>query len=162
MIRPLDPIIDREAVAGVMAQAADYFRLWLGRPAGEAEVDDFLTGGPPDTDPATAQRLGLFVDGHLSGLAEMTLGFPGPGDAYLGLMILSPHIRGQGHGHAFLAHIEATARASGAPMLYLAVLAANPLGRAFWEREGFAATGFSREDDSHGMGHTVYRLAKPL
>ena len=146
----------------MMAQAEDYYRLWLGRPATEAEVDDFFTGGPPNMDPATARHLGLFVDGHLAGIAGLVFGFPGPGDPYLGLMILTPTARSQGHGPALLAHVEDIARATGATTLYLAVLHANPRGRAFWSRMGFAPTGVIRHDNSHGMDHTVYRLAKPL
>lgn len=162
MIRPLDPVTDRAAVAVTLAQAGDYCRLWLGYEAAEAEVEDFFTHGPPGMDPALAQHLGLFVGGHLVGLAQMVFGFPQAGDPYLGLMILAPQARGQGHGRSLLAHVEGIARATGAQTLYLAVLGANPRGRAFWEREGFAATGLTREDNSHGMAHTVYRLAKQL
>ncbi len=162
MIRTLDPRSDRQIVTALMAEAADYFRLWLGRAATEAEVEDFFTAGPPNIDPATACRLGLFSGGRLSGLAEVTFGFPEAYDAYLGLMILSPHARGQGHGRRFLAHVEGIAQARNAPTLFLAVLGANSRGRAFWEREGFADTGIRRCDDSHGLNHTVHRLAKAL
>ena len=98
----------------------------------------------------------------VAGIAGLVFGFPGPGDPYLGLMILTPTARSQGHGPALLAHVEDIARATGATTLYLAVLHANPRGRAFWTRMGFAPTGVIRHDNSHGMDHTVYRLAKPL
>lgn len=162
VIRALDPVADRARVAAMMDQAADYYRLWLGHPAGEAEVHDFFTGAPPEIDPATSRHLGLFVEGHLAGIAQMVFGFPTSADPYLGLMILAPQARGQGHGPHLLAHVEEIARATGAPTLYLAVLRANPRGRAFWERMGFAATGVTRTDNSHGQNHTVYRLAKAL
>lgn len=161
-IRTLKPTADRVLVAEMMRGSADYFRLWLGRPASGADVDDFFTGAPPGVDPATARHFGLFLRGELSGIASLTFGFPEPGDPYLGLIILSPGARGMGHGVALLSHVEDAARSTGAKTLYLAVLDANPRGRAFWTREGFAPTGVSRTDDSHGQNHTVYRLAKPL
>ncbi len=94
------------------------------------------------------------------GVAELSFGFPAPGDAYLGLQILAPEARGRGIGRALLAEVEARARAAGAEVLYLAVLAENPRGRAFWLREGFRDTGLSRHDDE--TGHVLHRLSKGL
>ncbi|TGD64654.1 GNAT family N-acetyltransferase [Tabrizicola sp. WMC-M-20] len=160
MIRALDPAADRPAVAALLTRAQDYYQLWLGRPPGPAEVEDVFTDGPPGCDPAASQRLGLFLDGTLNGVAELSFGFPTPPDAYLGLMILAPDARSQGHGAAFLANIESRARAALAPQLYLAVLQANPRGAAFWARMGFHPTGVSRFDAD--TGHTSHRLVKPL
>lgn len=160
MIRALDPALDRPAVAALLTRAQDYYQLWLGHPPGPAEVEDVFTDGPPGCDPAASQRLGLFLEGGLEGVAELSFGFPATTDAYLGLMILAPAARSQGHGAAFLAEIEARARAAQAPRLYLAVLQANPRAAAFWSRMGFRPTGISRHDAD--TGHTSHRLVKPL
>lgn len=157
-IRPLDPATDRAAVARMLTEAQDYYHLWLGHAPGPAQVEEVFTAGPPGCDAARSHRLGLFLDGRLGGVAELSFGFPEPQDAYLGLMILSPSARGQGHGAAFLAHVETLAR--GAPRLYLAVLEANPRGRAFWEAQGFTPTGVFRCDPE--TGHRIHRLVKPL
>lgn len=158
LIRPLDPVQDRSAVAALMLQAADYYQLWLGHDPGPAQVDEVFTACPPNCDPARSHRLGLFLDNTLAGVAELSFGFPLPEDAYLGLMILAPSARGQGHGSAFCAHVATLARPS--PRLYLGVLEANARGRAFWERHGFGPTGVSRFDDE--TGHTLHRLVKTL
>lgn len=158
MIRPLFPETDRAAVAAFLQEAADYWVLADGAPPGPQAADDFFTDCPPGCDPAASHRLGLFRDGRLSGLAELSFGFPAPGDAYLGLMILAPRIRGQGHGARLLSHVETLARETQAPTLYLGVIEANPKGRAFWERCGFAPTGVTRQDDRN----ITHRLAKPL
>lgn len=97
---------------------------------------------------------------RLSGVAEVSYGFPEPTDAYLGLMLLGPWAQGAGHGKALLARAEALARGRGAQRMFLAVLEANPRGRAFWEREGFRATGLSRVDAV--TGHRIHRLRKDL
>lgn len=162
MFRRLDPVSDRAAVSAVLMQAADYYLLWKGDPPGDAETDDVFTATPPGCDPAASHRLGLILNGTLSGVAEVSFGFPAHGDAYLGLMILAPEARSQGHGAAFLHHIETLARTTRAAHLYLAVLEANSRGATFWMRRGFVATGICRHDSSGGHAHTLHRLVKPL
>jgi GNAT superfamily N-acetyltransferase len=158
LIRPLDPVRDRNDVAVLLLQAADYYHLWLGHDPGPEQVDEVFSACPPNCDPAQSQRLGLFLDGQLAGVAELSFGFPLPEDAYLGLMILAPAARGHGHGAAFTSHLETLARHS--PRLYLGVLQANARGHAFWARQGFVPTGVSRFDDE--TGHTLHRLVKLL
>lgn len=160
LIRPLDPAADLAAVTAAFAEAADYWTLADRRPPDAAKAAAFFTDGPPGCDPARSHRLGLFVADRLVGVAELSFGFPASGDAYLGAMILSPALRGQGHGRALLAHVEHLARAAGAGHLYLAVLQDNPRGRAFWRREGFQPTGLSRHDAE--TDHVLHRLVKPL
>ena len=158
LIRLLDPVRDRNDVAVLLLQAADYYHLWLGHDPGPKQVDEVFTACPPNCDPARSHRLGLFLDGQLAGVAELSFGFPLPEDAYLGLMILAPAARGHGHGSAFTSHLEALAHPC--PRLYLGVLQANTRGRAFWARQGFVPTGVSRFDDE--TGHTLHRLVKLL
>lgn len=160
IIRPLDPLTDLERVVNFYAAAPDYWLLAEGRQPGPEKARDFFTDGPPGCDPRESYRLGGFLGDRLSGLAELSFGFPEPGDAYLGLMLLGPWAQGKGFGPHFLAHAEGLARARGARHLFLAVLAANPRGRAFWEGQGFAATGVTRQDAE--TGHLLHRLVKPL
>ncbi len=188
-IRPLDPA-EAPLVAAFYRAAPDYWLLAEGQLDPGRQAAAFFADGPPGCDPAESDRLGLFLppppgtalaapgasppprgegrgvggpgagQGLLSGVAEVSYGFPDPGDAYLGLMLLGPWAQGQGHGRAFLADCIARARAKGAPRMFLAVLEANPRGRAFWQREGFAPTGLSRRDVT--TGHVLHRLVRPL
>jgi GNAT superfamily N-acetyltransferase len=158
-IRELFPS-ETALVAQFYREAPDYWLLAEGRCDPAFQASEFFTDAPPNCDPAASDRLGLFVDHRLSGVAELSYGFPDPGDAYLGLMLLGPWARGAGHGKAFLAHVEALARKRHAPRLFLAVLDANPRGRAFWLREGFRPTGLRRQDGS--TGHWLERLVKDL
>lgn len=160
LIRSLDPIADLAAVTALQAEAADYWLLAEGHCDPAQKAAEFFTDGPPGCDPAQSHRLGLFIEDHLSGLAELSFGFPNPTDAYLGLMILAPRLRSKGAGPALLAHVEHLARTAQAPNLYLGVLQANPRGHAFWSRMGFQTTGISRHDPD--SGHTIHRLIKPL
>jgi GNAT superfamily N-acetyltransferase len=161
-IRPLDPVADRGVVWRLLERAADYYRLWKGRAACAADVDEIFENIPPGCDPALSHRLGFFEGAELVGVAELSFGFPAESDAYLGLMILAPHARSRGLGPLFLAEVEAIARQHGAPALYLAVLEQNPRGRAFWARSGFTPTGVQREMVENGIHHRLFRLKKPL
>lgn len=137
-IRALHPTTDRGSVTQLMRDVTDYIRVERGEDPTPALTDEFFTDAPPGIDPATSARLGLFrASGRLIGIADLSFGYPARGDAFLGLILIAPDARGGGLGHAFVAHIEAAARARGATYLYLAALDANDRGRAFWRREGF-------------------------
>jgi GNAT superfamily N-acetyltransferase len=172
VIRDLAPS-EAPLVARFYAQAPDYWLLAEGACDPDRQAAEFFTDAPPGCDPAASHRLGLFLpepgsapgvgdgaEGRLSGVAELSFGFPEPRDAYLGLMLLGPWAQGAGHGKAFLAQVETLARVRGATRLLLAVLDANPRGRAFWDREGFRGTGLFRHDTD--TGHRIERLLKPL
>ena len=159
LIRSLDPS-EAPLIATLYRAAPDYWLLAEGAVDPDRQADEFFTDAPPGCDPAQSHHLGLFLNTRLSGVAELSYGFPEPAAAYLGLMLLAPWAQGAGHGRAFLAHVETLARSRKATSLYLAVLEANPRGRAFWMREGFTATGLSRTDPD--TGHTLHRLVKPL
>lgn len=160
---------NRAEVAGLLARAADYYHLWLGRPPGEAEVEDVFSSAPPGCEAAASVRLGLWLpvrdgqaapDGLLSGVAELSFGFPEAGDAYLGLMILDPAARGRGLGAAFHARVLHHAAARGATRIFLGVLEANVAGARFWAAQGYRPTGLSREDAE--TGHRLHRLGRAV
>jgi GNAT superfamily N-acetyltransferase len=158
-IRTLDPS-EAPLVAALYRRAPDYWLLAEGSIDPDRQAAEFFTDGPPGCDPALSCHLGLFLDRLLSGVAELSFGFPDPQDAYLGLMLLEPPAQGAGHGRSLLTRVEQLARARNAPRLYLAVLEANPRGRAFWQREGFRPTGLYRDDPE--TGHRIHRLVKDL
>lgn len=159
LIREL-ALTEAPLIATFYREAPDYWLLAEGKVEPDRQAAEFFTDCPPGCDPAQSHRLGLFLDDRLSGVAEVSYGFPEPADAYLSLMLLGPWAQGQGHGRRFLAHTEGLARNRQAPRLYLAVLEANPRGWAFWRREGFRETGRSGTDPS--TGHVLHRLVKDL
>ena len=159
-IRPLDPVADLPLVAALFAAAPDYWLFADKTPPTAAKAAAFFADTPPGCDLDQSHHFGLFLTDHLVGVAQLSIGFPAARDAYIGLMLLAPSAQNQGHGVAFLTYIEHLARARHAPNLFLAVMQANPRGRAFWQRHGFAPTGFSRIDAA--TGHAIHRMMKPL
>lgn len=136
--RPLHASADRTAVADLVGRAADYVVLETGLPPDDAFVDEIFYGVPPGMDPEAVIALGLYRGPVLDGVASIAFGWPEPADAYLGLMLLDPKVRGQGLGPVLLDASLAAARQRGATRMLLAVLDENPRARVFWERMGFA------------------------
>lgn len=144
-----------------MAEAADYWRLAdRAEPCARTKAQEAFDDAPPGSAPGSALVFGWQTGAGLAGIATLSPGFPAAGEAYLGLMLLAPRARGAGLGAALLRGVEGAARAGGAARLFLAVLEENPRGRAFWQREGFAPTGLSRQDAE--TGHRLHRLGKVL
>lgn len=162
MIRRLHAETDLPAIAAFYADAADYWLMAEGQLDPAQKAADFFTDTPPGCNAAQSHRLGFFAENTLTGLAEVSFGFPNPKDAYLGLMIFAPRFRDRGFGQIFLAHIETAARSAGAPNLYLAVLEKNLRGAAFWARMGFHPTGVSGTSTTPYVTHRLHRLVKPL
>ncbi len=161
-IRRLDSDRDRALVDELFARSADYVDLERGEAPSPALTDEFFFETVPDGTLDDALKLGLFEGGRIVGIADVGFGFPEAGDAYLGLMQLAGDARGRGLGAAFLAHVETACRARGASRLYLAVLSANPKGRAFWDRAGFTVALPARPHRMGNRDHFVTRMVKPL
>lgn len=161
-VRPLVSGRDTGLVHDFYQAAPDYWQMADGRAPDRAKAAEFFTDCPPGSDITQSWHLGVFLDDRLSGVAEMSFGFPEAGDAYLGLFLLGPWARGQGHGAAFLQHLETRLRKSGHQKLFLAVIHENKRGFAFWRREGFLETGKTGQSDANGVMHTLSRLVKAL
>ncbi len=162
LIRPLDPVADRNAVDDLFHRSADYVRLERGQDPTPALSDEFFTDTVPGGSLADALKLGLFAGPVLQGIADTGFGFPEPRDAYLGLMQFASDARGRGLGQILLTHIENVARARAAPRLFIAVLHANPRGRAFWERHGFTLALADRSVTLGLRTHLADRMVKQL
>ena len=150
---PLTPA-DDAALADLFARTADYWALERRTPS----VAEVWAAPPEGFDPARTVRAGLWSGDRLDGLAEMDFGWPEPGDAYIGILLLAPEARGGGQGAALLAALTDHARAHGATRQLVAVLDNNPRGRAFWTREGFRPERTVPGED----GLIRHRMARPL
>jgi len=156
-IKPLDWLKDRHTVAVLFSSAADYVTLATGSAPNIATVDKFFEERPPNVSPEN--DFGAYEGEHLIGIAGMLFGYPHENDAYIGLLLISPGARGMGTGAHLLTHLTNVARARGMTRQLVAVLDANPKGRAFWDREGFVfETTFPPSDDHH----TRHRLTRAI
>lgn len=162
VIRHLDATTDSAAVADLARRGADYIRLETGEDPGPDWAQEFFDDRPPGDGPYRCLYLGAERDGQLSGLMSMAFGWPEPTDAYIGLLLLDPADRGRGVGAEIVAAAKRIAREAGAARLLIAVLDANPRGRAFWERQGFRHIVTLPERSFGRARHVPHRMAMPL
>ena len=138
IIRDLNDPDDRPALRDFYERAQDYIILETGLAPSDDTIDELFQNAPPGGDPADCIRLGLFNEyGVIQGVCEQSFGYPNPDSSYLGLLILPPDIRGSGYGPILFERMKNTAIEKNCSELFVAVLAPNTRGRAFWERMGF-------------------------
>ena len=132
---------DGPRVQHLLEACADYFELTFGHPPGRDEAQSLFYAGPEiDTRPDNKMLLGIWeTDGDkLLGVIDAFRDYPDRGSWYIGLLLLSPHVRGSGLGKRVLEAFAARARAGGAREIQLNVVEQNAAGRRFWESAGFA------------------------
>ncbi|MBF5045205.1 GNAT family N-acetyltransferase [Aggregicoccus sp. 17bor-14] len=145
---PLPSIEDLEArpllpeqlplLQALLQRCDDYHQLVYGLPARPDEADQLVRGRPSEVTEAQKHLWGLFrADGTLGGAMDALSDFPGPGEWYLGLLLLEPELRGGGRGRALAQAFELHVRRSGGHLLRLAVAEQNAKALRFWTREGF-------------------------
>lgn len=162
-IRDLDDQADREALRKFYARAADYVILETGLAPSEDTIDELFQNVPPGGDPKECVHLGLFdTAGRIHGICEQSFGFPNPQSSYLGLLMLAPDIRGHGYGPILFNRMKDIAINKNCTELFVAVLDANPRGRAFWERLGFQYQLSSDPTTTGSATHVRHRLRYQL
>lgn len=162
MIRDLRQGPDDAAVLDLMIRATDYSLLEKGRAPVTEDVAVFFASCVPGGDLAEAVKLGFWQGDVLLGFIDMSFGYPAPLDAYIGLLMLDKAARGAGIGPQLLAAATARARAKGATRQLIAVLDANPKGRAFWQREGFRSERHFPASPDDPLGHARCRMIRDL
>ena len=95
-------------------------------------------------------------------MCEQSFGYPNPDSSYLGLLILSPELRGSGYGPILFERMKNTAIEKNCSEVFVAVLAPNTRGRAFWERMGFTYELSSDPITTGAAIHVRHRLRLDL
>jgi ribosomal protein S18 acetylase RimI-like enzyme len=135
--RPLAPE-QMPLLQALLQRCDDYHQLVYGLPARPDEAEELVRDRPPQLREEQKHLWGLFLpDGSLGGAMDSLSDFPGPGEWYLGLLLLEPGLRGGGRGHALAQAFETYVRRSGGHALRIAVAEQNVAAMRFWKREGF-------------------------
>ncbi|MBB5516882.1 GNAT superfamily N-acetyltransferase [Rubricella aquisinus] len=153
---------DHSRVRDLMDRAADYVRLETGRAPDDAYVTETLTDRPPQIPADQVHLIGIERrGGTLAGIICALDGYYDAGEWYIGLLLIDPLARGRGLGARAVDHIRRLARKEGGHTLRIAVLEANPAGRRFWAREGFALEK-TVPSPPDGDGHTRHVMRHDL
>jgi ribosomal protein S18 acetylase RimI-like enzyme len=146
----------------LFASCEDYFLMVSGKPADPKDAENDVLSLPPGKTPDDKLFLGLQQqDGSLAGVVDLVKDYPTPGTWYLGLLLLHPALRGQGHGEALHTQLLAWLKDQGGHAVRLGVLEQNAGGNRFWERLGYIE--ISRKPfQVGGLTHTVRVMERTL
>jgi GNAT superfamily N-acetyltransferase len=125
------------------------------RRAGPLDVAATFAALPPDVGPEDKFVQGIFLDGGLVGCADLIRGYPEPGTAMLGLLLISERLQGRGHGRRAYGKIEDLVRDwAGVTKVRIGVADTNLHVAPFWEKMGFVDIGI-RNSGKHVFEKTV-------
>ncbi len=152
---------DLAALQALHLRCADFVEATTGHPPRDDEAARLLAVVPPGKIPADKQTLGLHRDGELVGVVDLLGGFPSPTDWYIGLLLLSPEVRGAGLGASVVDEIVERVRTEGGQALHLIVREDNPRALAFWRRHRFELID-RRVQDLGTKKNFVFKMVRPL
>ncbi|MGB5865419.1 MAG: GNAT family N-acetyltransferase [Sulfitobacter sp.] len=160
-IRPIDPVADLALVQTLCLRGTEYITLETGAPPAEGYAATLLAEAPPSVPTRDVLAFGALDEGMLCALLKCLRNFYAPREWYLGLLLVDPAARRGGLGTQMVAHVRRLARTQNARCMRMAVLDANPQGRAFWAHQGFVHER-TVPGDPAGDGHIRHILKLEL
>jgi GNAT superfamily N-acetyltransferase len=129
---------DGPDVQALLERSADYSELVMGLPPGPAEAQSLYAGLPEGKGCEDKLLFGVFTgERRLVGVLDAIRDYPGPGEWWVGLLLLEPGQRGRGLGERVYRVFERRAGTQGARGIRLAVLEQNTGAEPFWRHLGF-------------------------
>ena len=116
----------------------DFFQLVEQQPGSEKTAREILQEHPSNLPISHKIMWGFEKDFKLVGVVDILRDYPHSGVWYVGLLLLSPELRGNGYGKKLWEAIEQQIEKMGASEVKLIVQEQNPKARKFWERVGFS------------------------
>jgi ribosomal protein S18 acetylase RimI-like enzyme len=154
---------DQDAIFSLLKACEDFYLLSHGIPSAEDDAHDLLTDRPQGISPDQKAVIGFFDRNHgLVAALDFLVGYPEENIWFIGLLLIHPDYRGQGHGTRILSGFEAWVRTNQGKALMIGVLECNTAALRFWQNNGF------REVERAGprvyglREHTVIRMRKNL
>jgi GNAT superfamily N-acetyltransferase len=168
-IRALDKA-DLDRLQDLLVRCSDFIELGTGGPPHPEDAADLLSATPPDRSRKDKLVLGLWLTDdaagdsaatgdELAGVLDIVRGYPEESAWFLGLLLLTPELRGRGLGERIYRRVEEWVREQGAATIHLGVLERNPDARRFWERLGYE---YRDTRTQHGSENRVDYLVKDL
>ena len=118
-----------------------YFRYLHERPT-RANLTELVGRLPEGAEPTARHFVGYYdADGYLVAVLNLVLGWPDERSAFVGWLMVAADMQRQGVGSQLVADLRAVLEAEGYARIVLQLPERAEDGRAFWEAQGFAATG---------------------
>lgn len=109
---------------------------------------------PEGSAPEHKHFVGFYDGRDLVAILDMITGYPENDDAFIGWFMVDADLQNKGIGSQIFADIRAASKAAGYDYLSLGVIKENTEAAAFWEKQGFKATG--EQEQEGGRKVVVY------
>jgi len=138
-----EPLSQEElpALQALCESCADYYHLMTGGPVSSSEAHMLFTLRPERASIEDKFLIGVRRGRDLIGALDLYRHYPRRQHAWMGLLLLHPHLRGHGYGAAMIRWMVDWARAQGCTRLRLGVADDNRRALDVLARHGFAPTG---------------------
>jgi len=124
-----------------LESAPRYALAITGRPPAADGATTLLREVPPGKSQEDKFVFGVYVGDHLVGCADVLRGYPQPGTAFIGLLLVGEEWQGRGFGLRACREMESLIAGWACDRARLAVVRANASALGFWRRAGFTETG---------------------
>ena len=133
--------VDISDVVGLARTNGRYYRSLGIRPS-RSRLTEIVSDIAVGVEGAESYFVGFYNEGDdLIAVLDLVCGYPESNDAFIGWFMVDADLQGQGVGSSIFADVRASMRAQGYDHLELKCPKASDSARAFWEGQGFAATG---------------------
>lgn len=154
---------DHEAMQEVLESAPHYYDLLLAGPPGPAEATSLFLMLPEGWSYEDKFVFGIKLDDRWVGTADLLRGWPDPGTAMLGLLLVGEPWQGRGIGSWAFEQLLGIVRSWPAcHQLRVAVLASNGSALAFWKSHGFTENGEVKPYHAGSVTGELIVLTRPL
>lgn len=117
-----------------------YYRT-IGAHPSRAMLTEVITNVPEGATPNSKHCVGFYDGDDLVAVLDLICGYPHPDGAFIGWFMVAADLQGRGIGSQIFADVRAALQAQGYDYLQVVVPERNSKGVAFWQHQGFSATG---------------------
>ncbi len=153
---------DALAIYDLYRRCDDYFLVQDGQNASLSDADSLFSDVPSSKTSDDQFIVGCWQQSKLFALGAVLTGYPEIDDWYIGLLLIDPSMRSQGHGQRLFSAIERCAAEDGARRLFVNVLVRNQAALSFWKRLGFAEVGATERKTYKSKVHFAQEMARSL
>ena len=125
----------------LLGSSLHYSMVISGSPPSAEDAAAVFSSCPPTVSRRDKHVYAISTGEEIIGIADVLNGYPSPGVAFIGLLLISGSFQRRGFGRSSLERIIELAIAWGCTRLRLAVVEANGHAAGFWLRSGFTDTG---------------------
>jgi GNAT superfamily N-acetyltransferase len=128
---------DEDRIHQFLVECDDYQQMECGRPVQPEDAHAYLFDLPPEKSLDDKFTFSVENSGRIIALVDVLRDYKGKNIWWIGLLLISPAMRGKGVGRQILDYIVNNLKENGVHEVRLAVLEENKTGYLFWQKMGF-------------------------